>query len=557
MGCGASRGVEVRPLSPVVPCAGSPDAKPEAKQNSEPAILLDAPSSFTDMQGLPSPAPTITPTEGTSVGGILAEVVAPTPQQPPQLETPAPRVRPKRPPGAPPPAGHVASATSDPAKATGLVLELPEPHQAGPPGATPGRQRKIPRPPPLQVGLTLELMSEGSEEEESPVPPRKSLVQVGISGATPRSIREIDQSGDYRGIITPKGVGSPFLGSDMFDESDSDAMSSCSEDSAGTLATFRTLREHGNAISGSQRPNAPEWRWQLDTDLDQLRQAILLSTPLHSLASSSPLVEISLPGCSLGPGALSVIASVLLEGGAANLRQTLHTLCLADNHLLGADPAAHKPSPDADLSGLCALADALRGSATIVKAPDTHSGTGEQGRERQPLALTALDLRRNMIGPKGVMILAGAVWATDAISPVQLQRLQLSDNYITGSVLSAPLSAGTATESAVAVQGDVDDETVPTKADPKVGSAKSGWIWQLDASPDSLHYLLARNNQESADTSGDTPTETVPRPFFLNLRGVLHPQARQLVSLELRKCYLGSVAANMLLRSLILIQMQE
>ena len=546
----------MRALSPVVPGADADgSASRETKRESAPAQTataplrhgtVDTPIAFTDMHGLPSPASTVTPTDGARVGSSVAEVVASDAEPRQQLAAPTQRV-PKRPPGTPP--SHVNMAAPAPAPATGLLLlELSEPGRVAPPGTTPGR-RHIPRPPPLQMGLSLELMGE-SEEEGSPVALRKSLVQVGIPGATPRSVRVIDQSEDYREISTPKRMGSPFLGGDAFDESeDSDAMSSCSEDSTGACAYSRTLKEHGKPISGSLRPTAPEWGWRLDTDSDQLRRALATVTPAQSLARSS-LVEISLSGCSLGPSALAVIASALLEGSAGNLRQHLTILCLADNQLVGADPAAYNSTLDADLSGLRALADALRGPATGAKAPNA-AGTAHKGGDGQIAALTSLDLRRNAIGPEGVMILA-SVWATSSASPVQLQRLQLSDNYITGSVLAFP-SLPTATTTMVAdaaLEGDGDEAMARTHSDLRVDSS-TAWVWQLDRSSDGFSCLLAQN-QSLADRAGRAG-RAARRSFFLGLREGPHLQARlqqQLVSLELRKCYLGPAAANILLEAL-------
>eukprot|EP01046_Picozoa_sp_COSAG06_P065671 COSAG06_NODE_16232_length_1012_cov_0.888280_1_plen_115_part_01 len=115
MGCGASRGVDVRPLSPVVPGADAANptagtngparpATPEPEPAPDPSAAVPdggvRSSSFTGLQDLPSPASTATPTE--PVGGILAEAPVSEPSTPAQLEAPTPRARPKRPPGLPP-----------------------------------------------------------------------------------------------------------------------------------------------------------------------------------------------------------------------------------------------------------------------------------------------------------------------------------------------------------------------------------------------------------------------------------------------------------------------
>ena len=459
MGCGASKGVDVRPLSPVIPGGAAsapagiapplladtmPNATSSAPADGTPSTPADAGGgggggggggAFTDMAGVPS-SPGSVPTPNTVLGNSLTSEDGSLCPQPtrsmtddeppaeaptPQLEAPMPRARPKRPAGAPP-----KSADTTSAPFVGLVLELPE-EQVGPPGATPGCHRKIPRPPPLEVpgGLTLELMSDEDEEDLSPVPPQIPFVKVGIEGSTPRDVREIDQSGDYRGIATPvwaSGRSSPFYRADAFDESEeSDGMSSCSEGENDLKP--RTLQELHVRLSGSVAPAAPTWRWALDADPDQLQRCLAVCAPTHPLAATSPMVLISLTGCSLGPAAAEILGSVLL--GAGNLPRTLHTLSLADNQLVGSDPAASHPVPDLDLTGLRALCGALKGAS----------------------GLTALDLRRNVIGDTGLALLAGALWAGTPVvdvdvdggeGGVRLQSLQLTENPLTGSALRAP-----------------------------------------------------------------------------------------------------------------------
>jgi hypothetical protein len=360
------------------------------------------------------------------------------------------------------------------------------------------------------------------DEEISPVPPRVSFVKVGIQGATPRDVREIDQSGDYRGIATPVRAsgGSPFYRADAFDESEeSDGMSSCSEGENDLKP--RSLAEAQVRLSGSVAPAAPTWRWALDADLDRLHRCLAVCAPTHPLAATSPMVLIALTNCSLGPAAAEVLASVLL--GAGNLRHKLHTLTLADNQLVGADPAASSPVPDLDLTGLGALCGALKWSS----------------------GLTALDLRRNVIGDKGLALLAGALWAAPTAEEgegagacgVRLQSLQLSENPLTGSVLRPPPPAE---DDGYSLHG--------TSSDPRVGYAGlgAGWAWEFDGSSGGLRALLGA----AAASIGEEAL-----PFVLAAPSSFPPSARrghyrEIVSLGLRKCYLGPAGAELLVRAL-------